>query len=111
MIGSDLKALVQLLTPGVKQLKLGGSCWSTSLESHLYLSVPFAFFLHVIIHVKSVDKETYRLFKILGDREKCTTDSSLTALGRETNEAFFFLTNSVWSRPDVHVFALCCGRQ
>lgn len=59
MIGSDLKALVQLLTPGVKQLKLGGSCWSTSLESHSYLSVPFAFFLHVIIHVKSVDKERH----------------------------------------------------
>lgn len=34
----------------------GYSCWQTGLESHLYLSVSFAFF-HVIIHVKSVDKE------------------------------------------------------
>lgn len=75
---------MQLLTPGVRQLKLGNLVGKTSLESHLYLSVPFAFF-HVIIHVKCVDKERHT--ECLEYRETERSDPlKLTDSPREGNK-------------------------
>lgn len=66
-----------------------------------------------MIHVKkNVDNFGERLRDCLkyGAGEKCTVNS-LTALGGKKHWRFLFITNSLWSPPEVHVFGFCCARQ